>query len=145
MADDKPNNTSPETPAPNEPQKGITAGKGRPTPSRRQLEEQEDEVQGNFIQRTVANLREYFSGVRSELQKVTWPTRQDTRRLSIIVVVVLIIASIILGIISFLLTRIFEAGLSGTNGWILLVLIMLAGAGLGWLVTRMVRVRSTTY
>lgn len=142
MADQKPEKSPAPTPAPNEQQKGVTAGKGRPTPSRRQMEEEADEVQGNFIQRTVASLREYFSGVRSELQKVTWPTRQDTRRLSIIVIITLIIASIILGLISYAFTQIFQAGL-GTP--IVLILIMFAGAGLGWLVTRMVRVRSTTY
>ena len=142
MADDKPEKTSPETSENGEPQKGITAGKGRPTPSRRQLEEQEDEVQGNFIQRTVAGLREYFTGVRSELQKVTWPTRDDTRRLSIIVVVVLIIASIVLGLISYAFTRIFEVGLSSP---VLLILLMLVGVGLGLLIARMVRVRANTY
>lgn len=142
MADDKPEKSTPETPAPNEPQKGITAGKGRPTPSRRQMEEEEEVVHGNFIQRTVANLREYFSGVRSELQKVTWPTREDTRRLSIIVVVVLIIASIILGLISYAFTRIFEVGLSSP---FVLILIMFAGVGLGLLIARMVRVRANTY
>ena len=142
MADQKPEKSPAPTPTPNEQQKGVTAGKGRPTPSRRQMEEEADEVQGNFIQRTVASLREYFSGVRSELQKVTWPTRQDTRRLSIIVIITLIIASIILGLISYAFTQIFQAGL-GTP--IVLILIMFAGAGLGWLVTRMVRVRSTTY
>ena len=142
MADQKPEKSPAPTPTPNEQQKGVTVGKGRPTPSRRQMEEEADEVQGNFIQRTVASLREYFSGVRSELQKVTWPTRQDTRRLSIIVIITLIIASIILGLISYAFTQIFQAGL-GTP--IVLILIMFAGAGLGWLVTRMVRVRSTTY
>jgi preprotein translocase subunit SecE len=142
MADQKPEKTPEATPAPNGEQKGVTAGKGRPTPSRRQMEEEADEVHGNFIQRTVAGLREYFSGVRSELQKVTWPTRQDTRRLSIIVIIALIISSIVLGLISFAFTRIFSVGLTTP---IILILIMAAGAGLGWLVTRMVRVRSTTY
>lgn len=142
MADEKPDKTVLETSDPNEPQKGITAGKGRPTPSRRQMEEQEEEVQGNFIQRTVANLREYFVGVRSELAKVTWPTREDTRRLSIIVVIVLIIASIVLGLISYAFTRIFAVGLTTP---IVLILIMAAGVGLGLLIVRMVRVRSTTY
>lgn len=142
MADDKQEKKAVETPAPNGDQKGITAGKGRPTPSRRQMEEEAEAVQGNFIQRTVANLREYFAGVRTELAKVTWPTREDTRRLSIIVIIVLIIASIALGIISFLFTQIFQVGL---NNPIILLLIMLAGAGLGLVIARMVRVRSTTY
>ena len=142
MADEKQAKKTAETPAPNEDQKGITASKGRPTPSRRQMEEEAEVVQGNFIQRTVAGLREYFAGVRTELTKVTWPTREDTRRLSIIVIIVLIISSIVLGIISFLFTRLFEYGLSNP---IVLLMIMLAGVGLGLLIARMVRVRTTTY
>ena len=63
MADEKQAKKTAETPAPNEDQKGITASKGRPTPSRRQMEEEAEVVQGNFIQRTVAGLREYFAGV----------------------------------------------------------------------------------
>jgi len=142
MADDKQPKATTETPAPNEDQKGITASKGRPTPSRRQMEEESEVVQGNFFQRSVATLREYFAGVRTELTKVTWPTREDTRRLSIIVIVVLIISSIVLGIISFLFTQIFQVGLSNP---IILLLIMLGGVGLGVLIARMVRVRTTTY
>jgi preprotein translocase SecE subunit len=142
MADDNQDKKAAETPAPNGDQKGITAGKGRPTPSRRQMEEESEEVQGNFIQRMVASLREYFAGVRTELTKVTWPTREDTRRLSYIVVIVLIIASIILGVISYLFTQIFQVGISNP---IVLILIMLAGVGLGALIARMVRVRTTTY
>jgi len=142
MADEKQASKTAETPAPNEDQKGITASKGRPTPSRRQMEEEADVVQGNFFQRTVASLREYFAGVRTELTKVTWPTREDTRRLSIIVIIVLIISAIVLGIISFLFTRIFEVGLGNP---IILLMIMLGGVGLGLVIARMVRVRTTTY
>lgn len=88
----------------------LTAAKGRPTLSRRELEEA-DEPKGNFIQRTVRGLGEYFEGVRSELQKVAWPTREDLRRLTIIVVIALIISSIILGSISFGFTELFKVGL----------------------------------
>lgn len=142
MADEKQEKKVAETPAPNEAQKGVTAGKGRPTPSRRQMEEEAEEVQGNFIQRMVASLREYFAGVRTELTKVTWPTREDTRRLSIIVIIVLIVASIILGLISYAFTQIFQVGIANP---IVLILIMAAGVGLGLLIARMVRVRTTTY
>lgn len=142
MADDKQVKKTAEAPAPDEDQKGITASKGRPTPSRRQMEEEADVVQGNFFQRTVASLREYFAGVRTELTKVTWPTREDTRRLSIIVIIVLIISAIVLGIISFLFTRLFAVGLSNP---IILLMIMLGGVGLGLVIARMVRVRTTTY
>src|SRR5215207_5718867 len=65
-------------------EKGITAPKGRATPSRRREEEEEDEG-GNIVTRTSGGLREYLEGVRSELKKVAWPTREEVTRLTIIV------------------------------------------------------------
>jgi len=88
----------------------LTAAKGRPTLSRREMEES-DEPKGNFLQRTGRRLGDYFEGVRSELQKVTWPSREDLRRLMIIVVIALIISSIILGSISLGFTELFKVGL----------------------------------
>lgn len=122
--------------------RGLTAGKGRPTPSRRQLEEMADEPQGNFFTRLISGMREYFLGVRSELTKVTWPTREDTRRLTIIVIITLIISSIILGIIAYFFSQLFGVGLQSP---IILLVLMLGGAVLGLVIARMVRVRSTTY
>lgn len=89
--------------------RGITAAKGRATPGRRSY--QEEEQGGNFITRTGRGLREYFRGVQGELEKVTWPTREETIRLARIVVIVMIIASIVLGIISGAFTLLFQAGL----------------------------------
>jgi preprotein translocase subunit SecE len=90
--------------------RGITAGKGRATPSRRRQEEAEED-EGNVATRTVGGLSEYFAGVRSELGKVIWPTREETRRLTIIVLIALVISSIILGAISLLFTELFKVGL----------------------------------
>lgn len=106
-------------------ERGLTQSKGRPTPSRRRQEE-EEERQGNLIQRVAGGLREYFEGVRSELQKVTWPTREETRRLTIIVTLTLIISALILGTISLLFTELFRVGLS--NAAILLGFMFLAVA-----------------
>lgn len=91
-------------------ERGLTASKGRATPSRRQLEEKQEE-KGNIFVRAFNGLREYFEGVRSEVQKVIWPTREETRRLTIIVLVALIISSIVLGAISFGFTELFRIGL----------------------------------
>lgn len=90
--------------------RAVTAGKGRATPGRRVQEE--EERQGNFITRTFRGIREYFEGVNSELRKVAWPTREDTRRLTIIVLVVMVISAIVLGIISFSFTELFRLGLA---------------------------------
>jgi preprotein translocase subunit SecE len=91
-------------------ERGITAGKGRATPSRRRQVEEEES--GNLATRTVGGLRGYFEGVRSELEKVVWPTREETRRLTIIVLVTLVICSLILGAISFIFTELFRIGLN---------------------------------
>jgi preprotein translocase subunit SecE len=110
-----------------EPQKGITTGKGRATPSRRRAEE-EEEQEGNVVQRTTGGLREYFEGVQSELSKVTWPTREEARRLTIIVLVALIVSSIILGLISAAFTELFRIGLSAP---LVLMGFMVVAVGIG--------------
>lgn len=94
-----------------EAERGITAAKGRPTPSRRRAEEEEDE-EGNLIQRTSGGLREYLRGVRTEIGKVTWPTREDARRLTIIVIIALIASALALGLVSAAFTELFRAGLT---------------------------------
>jgi preprotein translocase subunit SecE len=57
-------------------------------------------------------LAQYFRETMGELRKVTWPTRDETIRLSIMVLIVLILSSIFLGTIDILLsqlvTRIFS-------------------------------------
>src|SRR5215208_4366956 len=90
--------------------RGITPGKGRATPSRRRQEEDEDE--GNLATRTVGGLRGYFEGVRSELDKVVWPTRDEIRRLTTIVLVTLVVSALVLGTISLTFTELFRLGLS---------------------------------
>jgi preprotein translocase subunit SecE len=86
---------------------GVTASKGRATPGRRSTTTSE----GNIVTRTVGGVREYFEGVASELSKVTWPTREDTRRLSIIVIITTVLASIALGIITLAFSELFQIGL----------------------------------
>lgn len=107
--------------------RGITAGKGRPTPSRRNTQEVEKAAEGgNFITRTLYSIRDYFEGVNSELRKVSWPTRQDVRSLTIIVLATTILASIILGLIGLGFTELFRLGL--TTPTIFLVFFIIVGA-----------------
>ena len=51
----------------------------------------------------------YFNGVLEELQKVTWPTRQDTIKLTAIVLIISLIIGAYIGIIDVLLTLALEA------------------------------------
>jgi preprotein translocase SecE subunit len=89
---------------------GLTAGKGRATPSQRERGKKEEET-GNFVVRFFRGLVEYFGGVKAELQKVAWPTRQDARRLTILVLAITILASLALGLVSLGFTELFRIGL----------------------------------
>ena len=90
-------------------ERGLTAAKGRATPGRRAAS---DEEGGNFITRSTRGVVEYFEGVQAELNKVTWPTRDETRRLSIIVLATTIASSIALGIVAFAYSNLFRIGLA---------------------------------
>ena len=48
--------------------------------------------------------REYIAESRFELRKVIWPTREETIRTSIMVIIVVILVSLLLGIIDFFLS-----------------------------------------
>ncbi|MBX3063981.1 MAG: preprotein translocase subunit SecE [Anaerolineae bacterium] len=56
---------------------------------------------GNFLTRAVRGLTTYFRDTIAELRKVSWPTREETLRLTWIVIIVTVITAIVLGIISF--------------------------------------------
>lgn len=92
------------------PERGVTARKGRATPGRRTTEEKTEE--GNVVVRSVGGVREYFEGVQSELAKVSWPTREETIRLSSIVLVTTLVSSLVLGLVALAYTELFSIGLS---------------------------------
>ena len=109
------------------PAKGLTERKGRPTPGRRTQEVEVTKSEGNFITRRLRGLREYFEGVRSELQKVVWPTREETRRLTTIVLSVTIVSALVLGVISLLFQELFIVGLRSPLVFGLLFVLILGG------------------
>ena len=89
-------------------EKGLTEGKGRATPSRRgQKDDGSSSGGGNIITRTIG----YFQDVRSEIDKVSWPSRPETIRLTRIVIIVTIISSIALGLLSLILSTVVREGL----------------------------------
>lgn len=96
---------------------GITEKKGVATPSRRKGETgiAKKEI-NNPVLRAFATIREYVEGVQSELQKVTWPTREETTRLTWIVGAVTLVSSLFLGGLSILFTEIFNLGVN--SPWI---------------------------
>ena len=110
-----------------EEERGVTAGKGRATPGRRQQDEEEET--GNVATRTVGGFREYLEGVRTELGKVIWPTREEAQRLTIIVIVTLFMSAVILGAISLFFTELFRIGL-GSPIILIAVMVIAVTAGL---------------
>jgi len=50
----------------------------------------------------------FFGEVISELKKVTWPTRQETIRLTLLVIAVSVAIGVVLGGLDLLFTRLLE-------------------------------------
>ncbi|HSR48030.1 MAG TPA: preprotein translocase subunit SecE [Anaerolineales bacterium] len=48
----------------------------------------------------------YFRETAAELRKVTWPTRQEARELTTVVVIVVVLMAIALGLVDYLFSRI---------------------------------------
>lgn len=89
----------------------YTAPKGRATVGRRSRVRVQDVDQGNVVTRRSSSVMDYITGVRDELAKVTWPTREEALRLGRIVVIVTVLAAIVLGLIAFGFTILFREGL----------------------------------
>jgi preprotein translocase subunit SecE len=105
-------------------ERGLTERKGRPTRGRRALVEEVET--GNFITRPLRRTATFIQDVRSELGKVTWPTRQETFDLTRIVLVTTILSAITLGIIAAIFTELIRLGLDIPA--ILIVVVVLAVA-----------------
>ncbi len=112
--------------------RGVTAKKGRATPGRRNQLDAPEERRSNFLTRPIYAVVDYFTGVRSELAKVTWPTREEARRLTIIVIVTTIVSAIVLGIVSLAFGELFRLGLQ-TPALIIATFVIITLGALYWL------------
>lgn len=112
-----------------EQENAITEGKGRATPGRRSSRKAKNktEDEGNSLTRPLYSIVDYFSNVRSELNKVAWPSREDTRRLTILCINVTIASALFLGALSLILTEFIQIGLA--NPWMLIGVIVLMVGG----------------
>ena len=63
------------------------------------------EAKPNFFERMRNSIKRWWRETVGELRKVTWPTRQETFRLTKIVLMVLAVMSIALGLLDFLLAQ----------------------------------------
>ena len=86
----------------------------------------------------LAPVREYFRDTMGELRKVHWPTRQEVRNLSIIVLAVTVAMSMLLGLFDFIFNQTFYGILQPTPNliWVavlavcvlaIIVLVIFAG------------------
>ncbi|MCH8821529.1 preprotein translocase subunit SecE [Patescibacteria group bacterium] len=55
----------------------------------------------------ISGVIQYLNEVRSEMLKVTWPSRNQTVKMTIIVLIVSVIVGILIGGLDLLLTRFF--------------------------------------
>jgi preprotein translocase SecE subunit len=83
------------------------ARKERPAPQR-------TEKSSNFLVKFYENFVDYLRDVQSELNKVTWLSREDTLRLSYIVLIVTAIAAAFLGFVGFLFALLTQSLASGS-------------------------------
>ena len=52
----------------------------------------------------MTKLKQYFQGAVQELNNVTWPTRKQAIRISVIVFIFMVVSAIVLGIVDQLLS-----------------------------------------
>jgi preprotein translocase subunit SecE len=89
-----------------------TGGKGYATPSRRDDEEPEEKGIIASARSPFERFADFLQDVRGELSKVVWPTREEAFRLTRIVLITLIVSALVMGIISFLMSKFVEFGLN---------------------------------
>jgi preprotein translocase subunit SecE len=86
-------------------------------------------TQQNLVTRVVESITGYLRDTRAELRKVTWPTREEAWKLTLIVLGTVVVMSIILGIADFVFGRIMRGVVTGDLIWIGAgVLVVVAGA-----------------
>jgi len=56
----------------------------------------------------VERIKQYFSDTRAELRKVTWPSRQDVREATQVVLVSTLLMTVFVGIVDQILSRIVK-------------------------------------
>lgn len=68
----------------------------------------------------------YLKETRAELRKVVWPTRDETKNLTIIVVSVTVAMAIFLGLLDYIFQMVTAGVIAGEYLWIGLAVILLA-------------------
>lgn len=86
----------------------------------------------------VRSIAAYLHGVRTELAKVTWPSREETMRLTAVVLGVTVAFSIALGLLDTFLTWWFQQAFHPDSETVFLIIaaVVLALVGGGWVAIR---------
>jgi preprotein translocase subunit SecE len=69
----------------------------------------EESAQPSVLGERLGGVRRIFDDTRAEVKKITWPDRETTRNLTLVVIAVSVVLGIVLGGIDFILFQIFEA------------------------------------
>jgi preprotein translocase subunit SecE len=68
--------------------------------------------QPNRVVGWVGQTREFLAGVREEMKKVTWPTRDELIKATRMIVVLSIVLGVVIGLMDWLLQLIFVEGIA---------------------------------
>ena len=68
--------------------------------------------QPNRLTGWVSRTREFLAGVREEMRKVTWPTRDELVKATRMIVVLSIVLGVVIGLMDWLLQLIFVEGIA---------------------------------
>jgi preprotein translocase subunit SecE len=68
--------------------------------------------QPNRVVGWVSQTRDFLVGVREELKKVTWPTRDELIKATRMIVVLAIVLGVVIGLMDWLLQLIFVEGIA---------------------------------
>jgi preprotein translocase subunit SecE len=79
----------------------------------------------------------YFKETRSELRKVNWPTRQEARTLTLVVLIVTVAMAVLLGVLDFVFNRLLNGIINLNPIAIVITVLIVAGMfGAGILLAR---------
>jgi preprotein translocase subunit SecE len=91
----------------------------------------------NFLTRVTDPVVQYLRDTRAELRKVTWPTREEAWKLTLIVLGTVVVMSLILGFADFIFSQIMQGVVIGDPIWIAVgVLVIIAGVGVAYYLGR---------
>lgn len=60
-----------------------------------------------LLNRIWQRIRQFFREIRAEVKKVTWPTREEVKVLTLVVVLFVFIFTAFIGIVDLILARVF--------------------------------------